>query len=54
MSEKSNHEHRLASEDPISVVTGDGREEAEPATGGSGQPVLQVSNPPKDPDGDDQ
>lgn len=54
MSETSNQDHRLASEDRVSVVPGDGREETDPQTGGSSQPVVQVSNPPKDPERDDQ
>ena len=54
MSKPSDQEHRLTSEDPAFVVPGDGREDVDPQTGGSAQPIVQVSNPPRDPDGDDQ
>ena len=54
MSEASNQDRQLASEDSTFIVPGDGREGTDPQTGGSGDPVVQLSNPPKDPDGDDQ
>lgn len=54
MSEASSQDHRLASEDSAFIVNGNGREDTDPQTGGSGDPVVQVTNPPKDPDGDDQ
>lgn len=50
MSDSSNHV--LASEDPITIGSGD-RDGETSGTTGSGQTVVNVDNPPRDPGGDD-
>lgn len=54
MSEASNPEYRLAGDDSTFILPGDGREDNGSTDPGSNTPVVQVGNPPKDPDGDDQ
>lgn len=54
MSDTSNRENLWASDDPTILPGGD-REGATSGGGGdSGQPVVQLGDPPKDPGDDDQ
>lgn len=55
MSDRSSHERLLASDDsPIALPGGDREGAASGGGGDSGQTVVHLGDPPKDPDGDDQ